>query len=193
MGLSVRGGMTATTQGAALHRMSVAGGTRMMVDTDGVSGVPVKTGGNNTHTNVFGKAVVGDVSSYYRNSMNIDMDELGDDVDASRSVVQGTLTEGAIGYRKFGILAGKKAMAILRLTNNSVPPFGATVTNKDKEQTGLVSEDGFVWLTGIKPGEVMSVSWDGSEKCHINLPAVLPSDLESQKLLLPCTTVDSIN
>lgn len=193
MGLSVRGGMTATTQGAALHRMSVAGGTRMMVDTDGVSGVPVKTGGNNTNTNVFGKAVVGDVSSYYRNSMNIDMDELGDDVDASRSVVQGTLTEGAIGYRKFGILAGKKAMAILRLTNNSVPPFGATVTNKDKEQTGLVSEDGFVWLTGIKPGEVMSVSWDGSEKCHINLPAVLPPDLESQKLLLPCTTVDSIN
>nr|WP_320739732.1 outer membrane usher protein [Enterobacter sp. 241F3] len=192
MGLSVRGGMTATARGAALHRMSVAGGTRMMVDADGVSGVPVKTGGNNTHTNAFGKAVVGDVSSYYRNSMNIDMDELGDDVDASRSVVQGTLTEGAIGYRKFGIIAGQKAMAILRLTNNSVPPFGAMVTNKDKEQTGLVSEDGIVWLTGIKPGEVMSVSWDGSEKCHINLPAVLPPDLESQKLLLPCTTADSI-
>lgn len=192
MGLSVRGGMTATARGAALHRMSVAGGTRMMVDADGVSGVPVKTGGNNTHTNAFGKAVVGDVSSYYRNSMNIDMDELGDDVDASRSVVQGTLTEGAIGYRKFGIIAGQKAMVILRLTNNSVPPFGAIVTNKDKEQTGLVSEDGIVWLTGIKPGEVMSVSWDGSEKCHINLPAVLPPDLESQKLLLPCTTADSI-
>ncbi|MDE5204586.1 fimbria/pilus outer membrane usher protein [Citrobacter amalonaticus] len=108
VGMSIRGGMTATAHGAALHRMSVPGGTRMMVDTAGVSDVPVKGAGNNTRSNMFGKAVVGDVSSYYRNSVNIDMDALGDDVDTNRSVVEGTLTEGAIGYRKFGIIAGKK-------------------------------------------------------------------------------------
>ena len=186
LGLSVRGGMTATAFGAALHRMSVPGGTRMMVDTDGVSGVPVTAGGTNTHTNHFGKAVVGDVSSYYRNSINIDLNSLGDDADASRSVVQGTLTEGAIGYRKFGVIAGKKAMAIIRLADGSVPPFGATVINQDKEQTGLVSENGSVWLTGIKPGEAMDVEWDGEIQCQVHFPSPLPAELENQNLLLPC-------
>lgn len=191
MGLSIRGGMTATAHGAALHRMSVPGGTRMMVDTAGVSDVPVKGAGNNTRSNMFGKAVVGDVSSYYRNSVNIDMDALGDDVDANRSVVEGTLTEGAIGYRKFGIIAGKKAMATVHLADGTVPPFGATVINQDKEQTGLIGEDGEVWLTGIKPGEVMGVSWEGAEQCAITLPTPLPVDLESQKMLLPCVSAGS--
>ncbi|WP_449556053.1 outer membrane usher protein [Huaxiibacter chinensis] len=193
VGLSVRGGITATGSGTAMHRMSVPGSTRMMVDTGGVSDVPVNGGGSNTRSNLFGKAVIGDVSSYYRNSMNIDMDKLGEDVDATRSVVQGTLTEGAIGYRKFGIIAGRKAMAILRLPDNSMPPFGATVTNKDKEETGLVSEDGNVWLTGIKPGEVMAVNWEGAEQCRISIPDKLPEDLESKKLLLPCTTATGSN
>lgn len=186
LGLTVRGGMTATANGAALHRMGVPGGTRMMVDTSGVSGIPLRGAGNMTRTNMFGKAVVGDVSSYYRNSVNIDMDALGDNVDTNRSVVQGTLTEGAIGYRKFGIIAGHKAMAIVRLADGTVPPFGATVINHDKEQTGLIGEDGEVWLSGIKPGEVMGVSWEGTEQCRISLPAPLPVDLESQKMLLPC-------
>lgn len=191
MGLSIRGGMTATAQGAALHRMSVPGGTRMMVDTAGISNVPVKGAGANTRSNMFGKAVVGDVSSYYRNSVNIDMNALGDDVDANRSVMEGTLTEGAIGYRKFGIIAGKKAMAIIRLADGTVPPFGATVINQDKEQTGLIGEDGEVWLTGIKPGEVMGVNWEGANKCSITLPTPLPVDLESQKMLLPCIVAGS--
>lgn len=191
LGLTVRGGMTATTHGAAMHRMNVPGGTRMMVDTAGVSDVPIRGGGYIARSNMFGKAVVGDVSSYYRNSVNIDMDALGDDVDANRSVVQGTLTEGAIGYRKFGIIAGLKAMATVHLADGSVPPFGATVINQDKEQTGLIGEDGDVWLTGIKPGEVMGVKWEGTEQCAVTLPSPLPKDLDSQKMLLPCQVAGS--
>ncbi len=41
-GLSVRGGFTATAEGAALHRSGVMGGTRMLVDTGGVADVPVR-------------------------------------------------------------------------------------------------------------------------------------------------------
>lgn len=185
-GIALRGGMTATQSGAALHRISVPGGTRMMLDTDGVGGVPVYGNAAITHTNMFGKAVLADVSSYYRNSMNIDMNSLSDDVDATRSVVQGTLTEGAIGYRKFGVIAGKKALVVVRLSDGSVPPFGATVSNKDKEQTGLVSDDGSVWLTGMKSGEVMAVSWDGAEQCQIRLPSPLPLNMDTQHMLLPC-------
>lgn len=188
VGMSMRGGMTATAHGAALHRVGASGGTRMMVDTGGISGVPV-TGGNGTATsNRFGKAVVSDISSYYRSSVSVDLNKLGDDVEMTRSVVEGTLTEGAIGYRPFGVVAGQKAMAIIKLADGSTPPFGAIVLNANNVQTGMVSDSGEVWLSGINPDEVMTVSWEGEVQCHIRLPSPLPADLQN-RLLLPCAVV----
>lgn len=185
LGISAQGGLTATADGAALHRVNSIGGTRMLVDTNGVSDVPVGGYGGISMTNTFGKAVVADVSSYYRSSVSIDMNRLPDTIEATRSVVQGTLTEGAIGYRKLGVIAGQKAMAILKLSDGSSPPFGATVVNKDNVQTGLVNDDGSVWLSGINPGESMKVEWNGQVQCSISLPSPLPADI-TQPLLLPC-------
>lgn len=184
-GMSLEGGATATAHGAALHRSGGSGGTRMMVDTGGESGVPVRGYGAAVNSNIFGKAVVADISSYYRSSVNVDLDDLPDDIDATRSVVQDTLTEGAIGYRKFGILSGEKEMAVIRLSDGSSPPFGASVTNPDSVQTGITGDDGSIWLTGIKPGGVMDVNWDGHAQCQIHLPKAKHT-ASSQALLLPC-------
>ncbi|WPU21984.1 outer membrane usher protein [Cedecea neteri] len=188
MGLSMQGGMTATAQGAALHRINSMGGTRMMVDTDGVRDVPIRGYGGVTYTNRFGKAVIGDVNSYYRNSLGVDLNKLPDTVEATRSVVQGTLTEGAIGYRKFGVIAGYKAMAVIKLVDGSSPPFGATVLNKNKAQVGIVNDGGSVWLSGMNPGADMSVQWGGRTQCVVTLPTPLPQDLTTRQLLLPCHT-----
>ncbi|MFP1497771.1 fimbria/pilus outer membrane usher protein [Escherichia coli] len=50
-----------------------------------------------------------DVNNYYRNQAYIDLNNLPENAEATQSVVQATLTEGAIGYRKFGrISSGKK-------------------------------------------------------------------------------------
>ncbi|MGL4429834.1 MAG: outer membrane usher protein [Silvania sp.] len=187
LGLSLQGGMTATAHGAALHRTSAAGATRMMVDTDGVSGVPVRGYGGDVKTNHFGKAVVGDISSYYRSNINVDLDALPDNVDATRSVVEDTLTEGAIGYRKFGILAGEKAMAVIKLADGSAPPFGAEVRNESGAQTGIIGDGGSTWLAGIRAGEKMDVSWDDGVQCRIALPTPLPA--LGKGLLLPCVPV----
>ncbi|WP_425373920.1 outer membrane usher protein [Klebsiella quasivariicola] len=185
IGLSLQGGATATLHGAALHRMNSTGGTRLMVDTAGISDVPVRGYGGITKSNIFGKAVVSDVNSYYRSNVTIDLDELANDVDATRSVIEDTLTEGAIGYRKFGLLAGQKAMAAIRLADNSAPPFGATVTNSDRIQTGIIGDDGHVWLTGLQPGGILMVNWSGVTQCRITLPDPLPTDINTT-LLLPC-------
>ncbi|MCK6964557.1 outer membrane usher protein [Enterobacter bugandensis] len=191
--LGLQGGGTATAKGAALHRINTMDGTRMMVDTNGVAGVPVRGYGGVSHSNLFGKAVVGDVNSYYRDSISVDIDKLADNVEAPRSVVQGTLTEGAIGYRKFGVIAGEKGMAVIKLADGSTPPFGAIVTSKEQYQLGIVSDDGNVWLSGMKPGECMSVQWDAQTQCYITLPDPLPP--LNNNLLLPClvraTTPDS--
>ncbi|CAI0968888.1 outer membrane usher protein [Serratia proteamaculans] len=185
LGLSMQGGATVTPKGAALHRVTTLGGTRMMVDTAGVSGVPVQGYGGTSNTNIFGKAVVSDINSYYRNSVSVDVNKLPDNVDANQSVVQGTLTEGAIGYRKFSVVAGEKAMAVIKLADGSSPPFGAVVVNDHHYQTGIVNDEGSVWLTGLNPGEGMDVRWDGQTQCRVRLPSPLPTSA----LLLPCQTV----
>lgn len=184
VGLTLRGGLTATTKGVALHRVNDTGGTRMLVDTAGVPDVPVKGFGGLSHSNMFGKAVIADVNSYYRSSASVDLDDMGDNMDVANSVVQGTLTEGAIGYRKFKVISGQKAMASVRLQDGSTPPFGATVFNTDDLQTGIINDDGSVWLSGMKPNGKMFVKWDG-QVCNLALPAPLPAP--GAALLLPCT------
>ncbi|SUX28055.1 Outer membrane usher protein papC precursor [Cedecea davisae] len=185
LAVSMKGGVTGTANGVALHRSGMPGGTRMMVDTGGASNVPVRGVGSSTYTNMFGKAVVSDVSSYYRNSLNVDLNELGNNVEATRSVVEGTLTEGAIGYRKFGIIEGQKGMAVIRLVDGSSPPFGSVVMNANSDQTGMVSEEGNVWLSGMNPDERMVVKWNGADQCGFTLPSAIPEG----SLLLPCLPV----
>ena len=184
-GLSLQGGATLTTHGGALHRTQNMGGTRLLIDADGVADVPVEGNGAAVYTNMFGKAVVSDVNNYYRNQAYIDLNKLPENAEATQSVVQATLTEGAIGYRKFAVISGQKAMAVLRLQDGSHPPFGAEVKNDNEQTVGLVDDDGSVYLAGVKPGEHMSVFWSGVAYCDINLPGPLPADLFNG-LLLPC-------
>ena len=184
-GLSLQGGATLTIHGGALHRTQNMGGTRLLIDADGVADVPVEGNGAAVYTNMFGKAVVSDVNNYYRNQAYIDLNKLPENAEATQSVVQATLTEGAIGYRKFAVISGQKAMAVLRLQDGSHPPFGAEVKNDNEQTVGLVDDDGSVYLAGVKPGEHMSVFWSGVAHCDINLPDPLPADLFNG-LLLPC-------
>ncbi|MGQ8776652.1 outer membrane usher protein [Serratia sp. NA_112.1] len=185
VGFSAQGGATLTPEGGALHRNGMAGGTRLLLDTEGVAGVPVRGYGATSQTNAWGKAVVADVNSYYRNKASIDLNKLGDNAEATKSVVQATLTEGAIGYRKFGVIAGEKAMAVIKLADGSTPPFGATVMNSRKQETGIVNDGGSVYLSGINAGDRMTVHWNGAVQCEVRLPALLPADMMSS-LLLPC-------
>ncbi|WP_432524911.1 outer membrane usher protein [Serratia sp. BFP-2025] len=189
VGVSAQGGATLTPEGGALHRVGMIGGTRLLLDTNGVGGVPVRGYGSTVRTNRFGKAVVADVNSYYRNKASIDLDKLGDNAEATRSVVQATLTEGAIGYRQFDVIAGEKAMAIVKQADGSTPPFGATVLNARKQETGIVNDGGSVYLSGVRAGESMTLHWSGAAQCQVQLPATLPADMLTRTLLLPCRPI----
>ena len=148
---SIRGGGTLTPYGAALHRTNTVGGTRLMLDTGGVPDVPVRGYGVSTRTNAFGKAVISDISSYQRTAASVDLESLPSNVEATQSVTQLTLTDGAIGYRSLEVIAGEKAMAVLRLPDGSSPPFGATVKNIKQQDTGIVNDGGAVTRAASRP------------------------------------------
>lgn len=192
-GVSTQGGMTLTAEGSALHRSSFGGGTRLLLDTGGVANIPVRGYGSSTRSNRWGKAVVVDVNNYYRNRASINLNELGDKAEATNSVVQATLTEGAIGYRKFDIISGDKAMAIIKLADGGEPPFGATVINSREQEVGIINDSGSVYLSGINAGARMTVHWNGQAQCEVLLPQLLPEDLLMNTLLLPCHELSSKN
>lgn len=186
VGVSLRGGVTATAKGAALHRINSMGGTRIMVDTGDASDIPVQGFSSATKTNYFGKAVISEVSDYTKNNLSIDINHLPKDAEAAGSVAQATLTAGAIGYRKFNVISGLKAMAIIRLADGSYPPFGASVRNAEDQEVGIVNDEGQVYLSGLRPGAKMSVNWDSGTQCVVTIPEKLTGLNQNGNLLLPC-------
>lgn len=184
LGATLRGGVTATRHGIAAHQNSGNGGSRLMLDTDGVAGVPINNG--RAYSNRYGLAVISDVSSYYNVDTRIDVNQLSDDVEATRAVVQSTLTEGAIGYRHFEVVQGYKVLATIRLDDGSEPPFGATIMTAKGREAALVNEKGVAYLTGIKPGEKLTLFWQGQPQCTLSLPA---SEKPLTRLLLPCNAL----
>ncbi|HCR3451294.1 TPA: fimbria/pilus outer membrane usher protein, partial [Citrobacter werkmanii] len=124
-----------------------------------------------------------DVSSYYRNTTSVDLNNLPEDMEATRSVVESALTEGAIGYRAFEVLKGTRLFAVLRLKDGSYPPFGASVTNQKGRELGMVGDSGLAWLSGVSDGESLNVNWDGRTQCVVDMPQ---NPEPAQQLLLPC-------
>lgn len=152
-----------------------------MLDTDGVAGVPLQNG--ETRTNAMGVAVLPTFNSYYRTDVQIDLNRLPDDMDASKSVTEATLTEGAIGYRKLTVIQGKKAMVTLKLPDGSYPPFGASLLDASGREVAIVADSGFAYLTGINTNSEFQVVWGRNKRCNLNLPDNLQSE---QRYTLLC-------
>lgn len=183
VGASINSGITATTQGIALHR-SANGDTRLMIETPGVGDVPLDSGV--IKTNHFGLAVIPNVNSYRKSTVSINTSQLPENIETLESTTDITLTKGAIGYRSLSVMKGEKLFAIISLNDGKKPPFGASVRNADNRELGIVGEDGVTWLVGISSKEKLSVYWAGKKQCELSLPEDLASP--TSMLLLPCSS-----
>ncbi|EPF6394255.1 fimbria/pilus outer membrane usher protein [Proteus mirabilis] len=183
VGASINSGITATTQGIALHR-SANDDTRLMIETPGVGDVPLDSGV--IKTNYFGLAVIPNVNSYRKSTVSINTSQLPENIETLESTTDITLTKGAIGYRSLSVMKGEKLFAIISLNDGKKPPFGASVRNADNRELGIVGEDGVTWLVGISSKEKLSVYWAGKKQCELSLPEDLASP--TSMLLLPCSS-----
>lgn len=180
---TLRGGFTATRHGAAMHNSGATINTaRVMVDTNGIGGVPLN--GKKSRTNGYGIAVVPDVVSYNSFDTRVDVDAMDSDIEPSKAISTTTLTEGAIGYQAFGMAKGMKMMGTLRLADGSVPPFGAEIYNPDGVSVAMVLEDGQAWLAGVNANETLNVMWGGKQQCQVTIPP--GANNGSANALLPC-------
>ncbi|MEX6423956.1 FimD/PapC C-terminal domain-containing protein [Providencia manganoxydans] len=71
----------------------------------------------------------------------------------------------------------------MRLKDNTYPPFGSVISNMKGRELGIISDNGFAWLTGISPNEEINVSWGAKQKCVTKIP----NHIEPRnKMLLLC-------
>ncbi|HFT7131112.1 TPA: fimbria/pilus outer membrane usher protein [Klebsiella aerogenes] len=175
IGGSLNGGVTIIKSGFAFHQPSY-GGTRLVVETPDAPNVPLN--GGVYETNYFGLAVLPNISNYRKTSASINTSKLPDDMEALETVTDVTLTRGAIGYRSMKVIQGEKTFVRFKLKDNTYPPFGASVRNKNNIELGIVGEQGITWVVGLKAKENLELYWNNKLQCRATLPdAVSPKEI----------------
>lgn len=153
----ISGGVVAYRHGVVLSQQ--LGDTIAIIETPGAAGISVE-GQPGVSTNRFGRAVVPSVSAYRDNALSLDTRHAADDVelvDGGQNVIP---THGAVVVRRFQTKVGRRAIVILTLPDGKPAPFGASAW-QEKEQVGMVADNGLLYLNGILA--------DGSATLHVDL------------------------
>ncbi|MGG4610295.1 fimbria/pilus outer membrane usher protein [Providencia sp. Me31A] len=165
---SLDGSLTITSQGPILHRRVYENQARMVIDTDNAKDVSINN--DESITNRFGLAAISNVPTYYRSTQYVDLNNMPKNVSIENSVVESTLTDGAIGYAKLDSIIGEKALVTVKLPDGNTPPFGALVYDSEKDTPlGMIAENGLVYLTGIHPNQKLIVKWNSGQSCTISI------------------------
>lgn len=76
-------------------------------------------------------------------------------------------------------------MSIIAMSDNSHPPFCASVLNDKNVEIGIIADNGAAYLAGIQPDQNLSVARNGQTQCSIHIPAALTENFKFN-MLLPC-------
>jgi outer membrane usher protein len=138
-----------------------------LVRAPGANGVKIQNNAG-IYTDWRGYTIVPYLSSYKRNHIALDPATFGPDVDLQDSVKIVLPTAGAVVLADFMTHTGSRVMMTLR-QGEHVVPFGATVSlDSDDTNTGIVGDEGQVYLSGIPENGSLSAKWGKAEsqQCH---------------------------
>ncbi|CAD5354939.1 putative outer membrane export usher protein [Enterobacter cancerogenus] len=163
----LRGGIVAHPHGITLSQP--LGQSLAIVNAPGADDAKVQ---NNTgvYTDGRGYAVVPYVNPYKKNRIALDTSTLGDEVDIDTAVQTVTPTQGAVVMADFNTRVGRRVLMTLYYRGLPVP-FGAQAKLKEGG-SGIVGDDGQVYLTGVPQEGDITVNWNGAQQCvvHYRLP-----------------------
>lgn len=154
---------------AIVHRNGLTlgqplGTTNILIAAPGASGIPLENG-TGVRTDWRGYTVLPYANMYRENRIVLDMDHVGNDTDIENAIDRVVPTRGALVRANF--IAHLGLRALIELTRDGKPlPFGAVVTT-ERGSSGLVGEQGEVYLSGLKDAGEFRVQWgDGvDQKC----------------------------
>jgi outer membrane usher protein len=166
----LQGGVVAHPFGVTLSQP--LGETVTLVKAPGASGAKLQNQ-QGVRTDWRGYAVVPYATTYRENRVALAPNSLRDDVDITDTVKTVIPTRGAVVLAEFTTRTGSRALVTLK-HGKSVVPFGATVVmmnNGEDIGTGIVGENGEVYLAGMPDKATLRVKWgnEANQACQVPL------------------------
>lgn len=164
----LQGAIVAHPYGVTLAQNLNESGGSALVRAPGASQVKV---GNTTglYTDWRGYAIVPYLSQYRSNAVILDTQTLDDDVDVTHPIREVVPSKGALVLADYNTKIGHRIFLTLIRANGKVP-FGAIVS-AGETVTGIVNENGEVFLNGVDDHSLVKVSWGGGQSCSAPLDA----------------------
>lgn len=172
------GGVVAHADGVTLSQP--LGDTVALVKAPGAAGINVLNQ-SGAKTDFRGYSVVGNVTPYRRNDINLDTQSLPDDVEMEMTTQTVIPTRGAIVRANYKANVGLRVLMTLTRANGQPVPFGAlaTIPGSDTKQSFIVGDNGQVYLSGLAQQGTLNVQWgkDAGESCVVNYNITSNSDI----------------
>lgn len=173
----LRGGIVAHPYGVTLSQE--LGETVALVRAPGASGVNVnnQTG---VSTDWRGYAVLPWVTPYRRTEVSLEPTNLKADVAMNKTSTAVTPTRGAVVLADYPTQRGLQVLMTLTQKNGQPVPFGATVLldegNEQNPNTGIVGDDGVVFMAGMPEEGSLSVRWGKGNASQCRVPFRLKAE-----------------
>jgi outer membrane usher protein len=172
------GGVVAHADGITLSQP--LGDTNVLVASPGASDVALENSPG-LRTDWRGYAVVPYASPYRQNRIALNTNTLKNNVDINDAVTNVVPTQGALVQARFQALVGVRALITL-LHHQKPVPFGAMVKLALSNVSGMVGDDGVVYLSGLPEQGTLEIKWSeaSAQRCTVNY--VLPKDAKDQAI-----------
>lgn len=173
------GGLVAHSNGLTLSQP--LGNEFAIVNTNNAAGVRFANQ-HGIQTDWFGNAIIPSLTPYQENTVRLDTTSLPDNVDSSDTAVTVIPDRNAIVRAQFNAREGYRAMIALTRPNGRIVPFGAMATVDSTEISGIVDDNGVLYLSGVGEAFTLTVKWGNKpeQQCHATLS--LPIDVTKRIL-----------
>ncbi|EAO6910656.1 capsule biosynthesis protein [Salmonella enterica] len=177
MGINLQGNILVTKE-SGLVISQQQGDTLALVTLPGVSGAKVGYWAG-VKTDLRGYTTSGYLQPYKYNRIFINPLSLPSNISLNESEVNVVPTKGSVVVAKLSARLGKKALVQISLPDGTPVPFGAVVTMVGESSvSGIVDEDGSVYLTGVPDNEIsnINVKWGKSREKQCKARILLPGN-----------------
>lgn len=163
---SIAGGVLLHSEGLTLSQPLSS--NAILVDARKTANVPIDNA-TGIYTDWRGFAVIPYATAYRQNKVALDTTALPDNVEIEQNIQQVIPTQGAVIKVNFEAKTGYRLLLTLQQQGRPLP-FGAIASDKQNHLSGIIGDDGLLYLSGVPKSGVLDIRWGNntSEHCQVN-------------------------
>lgn len=190
VGLGARGSVVAHPGGINFSQNQSE--TMAVVEAKGAEGASISSNvGAKVASN--GYAVVGGLTPYRRNDIDLDPKGTSKDVELEVTSQQTAPRYGSVVMLKYSTITGAPVLMQVARDNGEAIPMGAEVLDAKGNNLSMVGQGGRIFLRGLEPKGELTVKWgNGSgQSCRLQyqLPSTTSNDAPFMKVSATCLAV----